>query len=237
MKKQIIFILISFVVISVAFTYQGLKPNQKIDIKVKEPSGICYDKEENSFFVVSDNGKLYKLNKKFEKVEKASFEGIDFEGVCISNNLVVVSDETARKIYVFNKKNLKLLKTITINYNGGRNKGVEAITYNPQKKQFLVITEKEPIYIITLNDQFQQISEIIYQGASDISDVTFHNNNYYLLSDEDRKIIQLNESLEEQKSWEIPVVNPEGISFAGDQLIIASDDLQQLFIFNSNELK
>lgn len=227
-----LFLLLPFVLLGVSTP--KLTPIKSLSIKVKEPSGICY--QDGFHYVVSDNGKLYKTNKEFQVVQKASFKGIDFEGVCATKQFVFVSDETARKIYVFNTNDLSLATTHSYTYSGGRNKGVEAITINTATNTLVTITEKEPSLVQFYTLDFTKKNETTLHNIKDVSDITYHQNHYYVLSDEERKIIKYDVDFTPLKEWKINIINPEGIAFNEQELIITSDDMQKVYVFDAKTL-
>lgn len=202
------------------------------EIESKEPSGICYDKSDKTYYVVSDKGSIVHFDADFKVLNKESFKGEDFEAVCINNNLLVISNESARKIYMINKRNLKKIKTIHLNLKGELNKGVEALTYIPELNQYVLLTEAPPIKLLLLNDQFLEVKQLTFSGLSDVSDVTYYNNHLYILSDEDEKILKMNLNLSIVQEFSVPVTNPEGLCFDDKKLIIASDKLHKLYFFD-----
>lgn len=205
------------------------------NIKVHEPSDVCSAPGNSNLFMVSDDGNLFETDGQGKIIRKASFEGIDFEAVHVNETTVFVVDETLRKIRVFDRQTLSLVKTINVPYSGGRNKGFESITYNESKKCFVLVTESDPIYIIEYNEAFQQINELRFEGAKDISSARWHNNKLWLLSDEEMTVFQLNpENYSVEKSYKIPVLNPEGLCFNGNnEMLITSDDLEKLYFFKA----
>ncbi len=210
-----------------------LKANRFVSIKVPEPSDIAFDESGNFLYIVSDNGFLYECNPEGKILRKAAFEGMDFEGVEVRGKYVYVVDESLRQIHKFDRANLQKDKSWYVPYSGGRNKGYESLAYNPTKEKFVVITEKDPIVIKELNEDFIAVSEYSFTAARDISAARFHNGYIFLLSDEDRTIFMCDpENYEVLKSWKINVLNPEGIAFDQDgNMIIAADDLERLYFF------
>ncbi|MCC5918825.1 MAG: SdiA-regulated domain-containing protein [Cryomorphaceae bacterium] len=211
-----------------------LKPLGYINIEVPEPSDIAVNPlKDNSYFVVSDDGYLFEMNENGKITRKADFYGNDCEGVHADSNYVYVVEEFTRKIRVFDIHTFKLERTLVFPYSGGRNKGYESLTYNPVRKVFVMLTEKDPIYLLELDENLRLINEHYMEGiAGDISAATFYDNHIWLLSDEDMHVIKLNpQTYEEVGRWYIPVINPEGICFDNGQMLIVSDDMERLYRF------
>ncbi|MFT4061267.1 MAG: SdiA-regulated domain-containing protein [Edaphocola sp.] len=227
-----------FAALSVGFPVfsngQTLKTKAHFATKVPEPSDIAVDSATGNTYLVSDNGLLYKCDARGKILQKAAFEGMDFEGVAVTKDYVYVADESLRKIHRFQKATLSLDKTWSVPYFGARNRGYESLAWNPAKQCFIVITEKSPIIIRELDSNFDPIGEVVFSSASDISAARWHNGFLYLLSDEDHSVLQCDpKTYEVLKTWKLDVLNPEGIDFSPEgDLIILSDDLHTLYYYN-----
>ncbi len=215
-----------------------IKPVKSFNINVPEPSDVCLSPDEQSLFMVSDKGYLYETDLEGKIIRKADFSGIDCEGVYVYENQIYVVEEAIRNIKIFDRKNLNQLKSITVPYHGARNKGYESIAYNKEKDCFIIITEQNPSYIFELDSCLKKSNKIdISYLARDISSATYYKNFLWLLSDEDHLIIKVDpKTYKPIKSWEIPVINPEGIAFNNKgEVLIVSDGMQKLFYFDSLE--
>ena len=212
-----------------------LQVEQKFKLHVPEPSDICLSADKQKYYVVSDNGYLFVTDLQFNVIRKAKFKGLDCEGVYADEKYVYVMDESLRKISVFDVENLTEVKGNTLTYLGGRNKSFECLTYNSQKKRFITVVEKNPIAIWELDENLNKVIEYPFTAAHDISGACYHNGHLYLLSDEDRKVMEVNpENYSVIQSWRIPVLNPEGITFSPEgKLVISSDDMSEAFIFKA----
>lgn len=212
-----------------------IKPQSKFKTNVPEPSDIA--RHDNGYYAVSDNGYLFEINNQGKITRKAQFKGVDFEAICIKDDYIYVSDETPRRIYQFRIADFSLVNTFHVPYHGGNNSGFESLTFNEDRKKFILISER-PTIIYELDLSFQKINEIDLKGYSDISSVVYHNHKIWILSDEDMTVSRLNASdYKVEKRFKIPVHNPEGISFdASMNMIICSDDLRTIYTFNDPQL-
>ncbi|MES2389489.1 MAG: SdiA-regulated domain-containing protein [Bacteroidota bacterium] len=201
---------------------------------VKEPSDLVLDPETGNLFIVSDNGQLFECDAKGSILRKAAEEGVDFEGIELKGNTLFVSDESTRKVYAYDKKDLSVRGNWYIPYNGGRNKGFETIVWNPAKKVFNMVTERDPVSIWDLDTNFRVIRQHTFTAAKDISGGRFYNGELYLLSDESMAVYRLDpKTYELKEKTNIGVLNPEGLEFdAKGNVIISADDLQRLYFFN-----
>lgn len=233
----------NFSLILIAFlSFQGiekgsLKADKKRKLQIPEPSDICLKTDRSGYFVVSDDGFLFETDSVGKVLRKSSFLGFDFEGVFQDTSGLWVMDERTRFLYRFNTETLLPISTVEIPYSGGRNKGFEAICRNPKNGRMIVITEKDPIWIMELDAQQRIVYRIRFNGLSDVSAATVWNGNLYFLSDEDHciaRISPIDYSIEKKVS--IKVLNPEGLSPACNKgLVVSSDDQSKLYFFE-NEL-
>jgi uncharacterized protein YjiK len=215
-----------------------IKYNKSFTTAVPEPSDACLSANEQSLFVVSDDGFLFETDLEGKILKKSNIVGIDFEAICLANGLLYISDESARKIYCVNPSDLTINKTFNLSYSAGRNSGFEAIAFNEAKKLFYLVSEKSPIVIRVYNEQFQQVNEINFDTTTDISSAYFYQNNLWLLSDEEHVIMQLDENYKVVKQYDLKILNPEGFFFnkQGD-LTVISDDMAKLYQFEATQLK
>lgn len=215
-----------------------IKPERKIYIDIPEPSDVCIHPNGKSLFIVSDNGYLYETDLEGTIIRKADYKGLDCEGVYVDEQNVYVVEEFSRKIRVFDYETLTNHKTVYLEYNGGRNSGYEAFTFNKAKDKFVLLTEKNPIYLFELDQNLQKVNEIDLSKISrDISAASYYNDHLWLLGDEEMTVYKLNpKTYEVLNSWKIPVVNPEGLTFdQNGNMLILSDDMQLLYYFKNPE--
>lgn len=233
--KQI-FILLNFFIFSFVFSQTiKIKPIEKFSTNVEEPSDMTIAPwDENVFYMVSDNGYLHQTDSKGQIQKTATYRGLDFEAVYAYGDKIYAIEEFSRRINIFDK-DLNLIRSKTIPYGGGRNKGYEAFTYNEAKKCFVMLTEKDPLLLFELNENLEVINEIrLEKLARDVSSATYYNKHLYLLSDDDREVIKLNPiNYEVIQRWQIPIINPEGFVFLKDgKLMVVSDDRAMIYIFD-----
>ncbi len=223
---------------AVSYDSVKIKPNNSINLKVSEPSDICINPiKPNHFFVASDDGYLAEIDRSGEVTRIKELPIYDAEAVYANEENIYVVDEFSRSITVLNH-DLEVERKITIAYGGGRNRSYEAFTYNPVKDKFILLTEMSPIYLFELTTDLKIHNEInMGKIARDISAATFYKGKLYLLSDEDKLIFRLDpSSYEVEKTWYVPVVNPEGMAFDEDgHVLIVSDDREKLYYFNPLE--
>ncbi len=217
-----------------------LKPTKWISTKVPEPSDIFYNSKSDSFYIASDDGYLFETNAAGDILHKITVKSSDYEAVYTDDNFVYAIDETHRAIHFYDPKTLICSRIVTVNYQGGRNSGYEAFSFNKSKNSFILITEKNPITLFELDIDFNVKNQFdLSKIARDISSATFHNDFLYLLSDEDRSVLKLNPTTYEViEKWVLPVINPEGLTFDKDgNLVVSCDDLQRIYYFNNPENK
>ena len=215
-----------------------LKPLQKFNLAIPEPSDISISPDQKTVYIVSDDGGLFECNAEGKVLRKYTKDLIDAEGVYCDNQFVWVVEERTRLIKKFDRDNLKLISSVYVPYEGGRNKCFESITKD-KNGNWLMITERDPVWMIRFNEEFKEISRIKIPTNSDVSAATRFQNKLYVLSDESAEIWEIDEINGSILSkFKIPVLNPEGLAFAENgNIYVLSDDGHQLFVFNFNSRK
>lgn len=226
--------ILTLCLLSLKSRQESLSYNYKRSIRVPEPSDIAFDSTAEHLYIVSDKGILFECDAKGTVLRKSGFRGVDFEGVEVVGDKVYVADEALRQVHRFDRKTLRRESTWYIPYSGGRNKSYESLAYNPVKKCFLMITEKDPVIIRELTTDFIPLKEYQFKAARDISSARWHNGYLYLLSDEDRSVYKCDpDDYTVIRSWQTNILNPEGIAFDREGgMVIVSDDLQRLHFYN-----
>lgn len=215
---------------------EKLKPMRWLHTQVPEPSDICMHPDRDTYFVVSDDGFLFEVDTLGRIIRKADYKGFDTEGVTVHGSKVYVIEEFTRKIRVFDLETLEMERTVSVPYAGGRNKAFESIAFNHARNCFVMLTEKDPIFLVELDASLNVINEIDMDGiASDISAATWHKEHLWLLSDEDMVVMKLDpKNYKILNKWRVPIINPEGIAFDRQgRMIIVSDDLERFYYFKS----
>jgi len=219
---------------------QGKPPHRKLKFdhfkslkKIPEPSDVVYDAASNHLFIVSDHGILFECDTTGKVIRKAQKEGLDFEGVEVTDSFVYVSDETPRKVYQFRKDDLSLVTIIPVSWQGALNKAFESICYNYSKKCFIMVSE-QPAVIIECDAAFRETKRYPFHAARDINAARWYKGEMYLMSSKDACIFRCDPNTYEIKEkYNINVFNAEGLGFGADgNVYITSDDLQRIYFFN-----
>lgn len=234
--KIVAIALISFLFINESSNAQNklIYPVAKKKVAAPEPSDFEFIASSGHYLIVSDHGLLIEVDANGNKVKQAIETGYDFEGVCTYNNQIFVADESFRKVMIYDF-DFNLKETHTLAIVGGRNQGVEGICRNETRNCFVIAIEKNPCQLVELNDQWNLTKEIkLPNEITELSAACFHKGYLYLLSDDDHRVYKLNpENYSLLETWNIAVINPEGITFnSKDQLEILSDDRAMIFTFN-----
>jgi len=212
------------------------KVTAKIRLAIPEPSDVCANGKGTGYFVVSDNGYLFEIDLSGKVLRKAEFEGTDFEACYLKGDSLWVVDELTRFVHFFNPTTLVKTGTREVSYNGGRNRGFEALCFNPVLNKWMVFTEKDPTWAFTLEGNLEISNRNKIKGLPDLSSATFHDGKVWLLSDEAHTLYQCDPvNLKIEKEWSVPIINPEGLVFSPEgNVLVLSDDMATLFTIQLN---
>lgn len=200
MKKVLIICLI--------FTLQTLFAKEKIISKIPEASGIVYSKNSNSLFVVNDEGTIYEISKKGKILREKKIGKYDFEGITVDekNSLLLLAIEGEEKILILDQKSFEIKKKISIKreFQGVKllkkgADGIEGLTLHKNKiyasnqsKKHYPKEDSSVIVILDykLNKKRLKIQDIIDPKITDISGMTFFEDNLILISDKNNLLIK-----------------------------------------------
>lgn len=214
-------------------TLSKLKTSKSILLDIPEPSDICVSANGSSLFIVSDDGGLYETDLEGKVLRSTTTDLNDAEGVYADDENIYLVEERNRFIKQYSIKDFALVNTVYVPYEGGRNKAFESIAKR-SGGGFVLFTEKDPVWMFELNEQFQETGRVKWNLPGDISSATFWENSLWLLSDE-RAEIWLTDFVQKciVKRFKLPVLNPEGMAFLPNgTLLILSDDEHRLYFFN-----
>jgi len=210
---------------------------QSEPILVPEPSGLDLSFNEKGFWVVSDqNSKVYLIDSRGKEIKSFEINGEDLEGISVvSDSLLAVVLERTREVVIIDTSGHEL-KRATINLEGELNSGLEGITYNPEKKIFYVLNEKNPGLLLTLDENLIEQGRDTLNFAKDFSGIFFddNDNSLWILSDESQRIFKTDLSGVPIKEFKIKVAQSEGITLnkARTKLFLVSDVTGNLYVFN-----
>lgn len=209
----------------------------KVTVHVDEPSDLCLRSggEHPTFFVASDNGYVAAIDDQGRCLHKSGMIGFDFEACMLYQGRLVAVDEMARRVMWLDTATFGVERSLTVPYNGGRNKGYEAVAWNALKQRIVLITERDPVRILELDTAMHITNELpLNADVRDISSACFHDGSMWLLSDMEMRLMRCDpRTYAVLESWSLPIINPEGFAFGDDgRLWVVSDDRQVLYYFN-----
>ncbi len=197
---------------------QDLPQPRLIDDTIEEPSGICYLKETDALYVVSDEGYLYKMSKTGEVLARIYLGG-DLEDVCPGPepNTLLVAVEREDKLLVVDWRNLVPIQEIPIDrWADGRlileeddDYGIEGLIYYRgtvlvTNQSYTIVTEtsghkSDPSALLTVappkcQDCEAEIVFVDYQPYVDLAAVSAlsDSSNLFLISDEEDLLLEYN---------------------------------------------
>lgn len=213
------------------FKQEYIRPVKKQNLPIEEPSDLCAVPGKDFYFVVCDDGSVYKWFQDRQPV-KLNLELWDAEGVCMSGNRLCVMEETPRRLVIIDTSRFSIVNTCLLSHQGGRNQSFESLSFDGHN-QYLTCTEKNPAEFRLLNSDFLEIKRFSIDLIEEVSGISFHDGAWWVLSDEQSCVFVLNEEFQLIRKLKFSVLNPEGISFSSSgELMILSDDLHTVYYFN-----
>ncbi len=207
---------------------QELKVVQKINpIGLNEPSDLLYFND--TWYACGNKAFVYESKDLVHWEALPSVSDFDLEAITTDGEFLYISEETYQRILVYDTKTKNVVRTIPFKHGGGRNEGIEAMTFLSKTKTFLLVTEKDPCIFYEVNRDFQIINQFQIDGIDEVSSIGWYNNNVFVLSDEDAAIYELDWTTKAIKNQiKIPLINPEGFVWLHNEWIVCSDDMKRI---------
>lgn len=246
MKKIIVGVLLLLFITVIVICYlnnskkneaiTNLKPVSIIELGVPEPSGLCFDKSNNSLWTVSDeNSTIYNIDLAGNILSTIVVNGFDLEGITIIDDSTLAAIfERDRTIVLLNKSGREL-KRIKLSLTGEPNKGLEGITFNKSNNHLYVLNEKDPGVLIEVDTTGRLIKKKELKFTTDYSGLSYIDvsKQIWIISDEGEAIFKCTKNAEVINKYKVNIEQIEGIAIDPDNsiLYIVSDPLEKLYIY------
>lgn len=217
--------------------YETLHYSIAETIPVSEPSGLDLSFDEKAFWTVSDNNStVYLIDSWGREVKSFKVDGEDLEGITVIDSVrLAVILERSREVLIVDTSGVEL-KRAKLNLTGDLNSGPEGISFDPEEKKYYLLNEKEPVLLMVLDEELNEISRDTLKYLKDASGIYFDTNNkqLWILSDENQMIVKTDLSGKVIEKLKIKIRQPEGITLKkdGTQMFIVSDFTGSLYVFN-----
>lgn len=224
------------------------------DHRMEEPSGVAYHPQKQVFFVVGDQGEIYRVDqngqlRRREKIDlpKNEKQG-DFEGIAVdpATELLYVAREGDDEILEINPNSYEVIRKFNINrYFQGKlvlhedGDGIEGLAFNPEKRTFYLTNQQFDLdnendasavleVALPLEKGSQKLDIINYKKMpyKDLSEIAYDSqkSTVYLISDQDNKLILLDKELNVQSETSVPGNEQEGLSVLSEGGFIIAQD-------------
>lgn len=213
-----------------------LNPIEVINLgtNIPEPSGIAFNKTNNSLFVVSDERtEIYEIDFTGRIIRTIPTDGDDFEGITFTKNFdtIYVVEETRQLVTSYLLSGQKIA-SFPVNVATNPANALEGITIDKNGYLF-VLNEKDPKMILEFHGT-SEVSRKLIDNAKDISDICYDetDDSFWIVSDESSKVIKTNRQGEVLKEWMLTYDKGEGIAFANNKMYIVRDNDAKMYVYN-----
>jgi len=211
--------------------YSIILESYKLDIK--EPSGLTYSPDQESFYIVSDQGMAYQVSLTGTTIKQLPYTGDDFE--------VIVTDPSTSDIYICEEGKGDLVKlnsngielaTFNILDNPG-NTGLEGLTYNQNEKEFYMLKEMADGLLIKYSTSNDTKTQVKLNFALDYSGIYYNDksNKLWIVSDESKTLTQCTLNGAKIMGYQLPISGVEGIVVNDEETVayVVSDPNNKLY--------
>ncbi|MDQ7022134.1 MAG: SdiA-regulated domain-containing protein [Candidatus Gracilibacteria bacterium] len=201
--------------------------NYKKISNIAEASGICYSEKNDTFFVVNDEGNIYKLNKEGTILKKKFIGNYDLESIiCLDNELLVIDEKTGN-ILKIDLENFNILEKYKIFGYNLEKKGIEGFIKISDNK-YIISTQsekKENLLFLEFSDEKFKVTKKIKLKYKDLSGLSYNSGFLYILSDKNDIILKYDlEKKEIIQKIKLKKGAWEGITFDEKGNIFLTDD-------------
>lgn len=236
------FSVLIFMVFSCVKTHKGPIENQQLvllatyPLDIEGPSGLSNSYLPGHFYTVCDKkGSIYLINDTGEILLTMPIGGDDLEGV------EYVAE--TQKLYVIEEK-LRLVLKLTA---GGKildtfkldipaqniNDGPEGIAYNPQKKQFYIVNQRNPAILFVYDTLFTEQARYPLNFANDYSSLDYEGGYLWILSQKSHILARCDLQGKPDQIFDTGVPDGEGlvVDLENNRVYIVCDDNSTLYVF------
>lgn len=241
MKKRLLlstcFILFLQTIIVAAPSTPSLKQidSKKFGKDVSEPSGLYYDSDQDKFYTIDDAapGHIFEVKTDGTVMNTFKVDG-DMEAITGDKNNFYVAEEKKREIIQYDRKTMKRTKLFTFDIAKTSNKGIEGLSFNPSKKQFYIVNEKDPTKVIITDMKGKEIKSFTIDYFTDLSDIFYDskNNCLWVLSDESKQIAKVDFNGKKIGIWNTGITQAEGVAVKNNKLYLVSDPDNMIYTFD-----
>lgn len=221
--------------------YPELEIQNEISLTIKEPSGISFGRDYQSYWVVSDGngGKIYNLALNGTVTNELNYNGHDLEGISYNQleNVLWVVEERKREVVKLDLMgNILLRKPIDIE-NSSKH-GLEGIAF-VNGDEIWISNEKSPRLLIKVNSNLTVNNQFMLDEARDYSGLCYNHadSSLWIVSDESELLINWKMNSDTVKKYTLPIIKAEGVAInpLDNTIHIVSDKTAKIYIFNMPE--
>lgn len=205
-------------------------------LNITEPSDLALSYDKKSLWTVSDNtGNIYQLDLNGSRIKELQINGNDPEGITVINDQVLLVVFEKKNEVAFYDTSGRKLKSEGLDLEEGFVVGLEGITYNKNTGRYYVVNEKEPMAVLELDDNFNQIDSKVLTFSSDLSGIFYEENEdvYWIISHESKLVGKFDKYFNLLKSYPVPLQQGEGVAIdqVNKLIYLVSDEDNGFYVY------
>ena len=210
---------------------------------IAKPTDIHTDLWKNIFYIVSEEGIIYLTDLKGKILKQSPKVRAQFKAVFALSNEIYVSDKSNCLVHIYSRVYFDLQMSVLVPFEKKyTNRGFTALTYNPIKRSFTLITKKDPLLIYELTPEALQLKNIIDGTGSPILEVsaaTYFQKKIWILSGKQKKIFAVDPmryQILSTHALPASIVDAEGLVFRRTWLYVVSSSARILYQLDAKSL-
>ncbi len=225
-----------------AYRVTAWTPVQKVDLALREPSGLVYNAQTGNLFTHNDdnNANIFEISNTGVVVDSLIVNGNDFEGITInaSYDTLYIVEETAFKIAKYLLDGTRVGE-IDVSHDPALTDGLEGIVIDPDNGHIFVLQEKNPSQLIELSPNGSELNRVTLNFSDDVSGITIHPvwKTLFIVSDQGYSLNEVSKTGQHLRSWQIPLDQVEGVTFGADEhtIYMVADRGNKFYEFAFNQ--
>lgn len=232
MKSPILSMILLTCLISCSYAKE-LKIKDDFSLKVREPSDLTYDGNNDSFWTVSDeNATLYEISNKGKILDKIKIDAYDLEAIALSEDgTFYVLDEYYKELIILNSGGEEENR-IKLDIPSAPNNGPEGICLDEEHSIIYILNEKNPGLLQSYDYEGNKLKEYLLDFAPDYSGICYDSSRdgFWIVSDEARRLYFATLENAVEAEYKLDISNPEGVALnKKGHIYIVSDGEETLY--------
>ncbi|MCX7880444.1 MAG: hypothetical protein N2517_07260 [Ignavibacteria bacterium] len=211
----------------------SLQEKQIVRLPIANPEGICFSENDTSFYLVTDDGEIARLNVNFELIHIQEITNVKFVDIFVDDFFIYTL--SPKEIIVLKKASFEIVSKRALDFLKRKNRNALSLFFNAWTRTFNIIVEEKGIYIYELEPkQFKFISKQKLKGIDKATAAMLLANNILLIDNQTNTVykIDITDRYKIISKYQIQQQDIVGITYSEKiGLILLSKELRRAYVY------